>query len=663
MRKLRETDGLAGIFLFGDQVLISPLSLTGSQMNNPDALTNWVLGPPPPRPNDAPTGTHPDVAFAHFEGPQATNKSRWLPEALWTSFVSGGRSETSIVHVVAKSKLRRLSRVRAEHVAEETARGVIPVKTVDYQELLRELRASRQNGRWHLRATGPLAHRSVFIIEVDPDFSADFFLALYAAVEFSLSVTEEQPQAAMRLATMSWEPADELYSRLVQQTEHGIITFVLPGNSEPYISFGVGSGEEEPFQAIISKLDQLGSDDLHTVVYFQDEDRPPPRWKEDEWEGWGWTREVFELDPHGRFPVQDEPTGSVMLRVPCDTRGFGRLETDGYVHIIPSRTRQRPIFDMQTRQVVRVELRVSQSERFQQLSWVDRTTCPRSRVCAYPDVESPIGHPRRKDILNSQLAGLIAGLVQFEGWPSRIRSLPRLIAVLVQEDETIRGIFDQTAQRLVFQGLLQMEGPESGPIISLKGGIPNIFSALLPLVDYDTRLAYLLVQPSDRLTTLFKTQVAAMVTIGQDKVVDFSLGVRNEVDKAYVKIAMALGYGKNLASFGTLWMAWETRCHEIHDVLSPTLQAPEALDETEILTDDQVEALYWDCLRAFAFQIGVVTFPSDGGYARVHDFVSGVELTWDWGFLLIDFDAIKKNDPECTVGFYTTLFRDEFESA
>ncbi|RSL73452.1 hypothetical protein CEP53_000734 [Fusarium sp. AF-6] len=659
-------------------------------MNHPRALSNWVLSPPPPRPDDESIATNPNVAFGHFKGRQAIHKSRRFPEALWNAMVSGGRSTISVVHVVDRSKLWRLSRQRADHVSEATVRGVIPITTVDYRGLVRELKTSRRNGRWHLRPRGPPAPRAFFLIEVDPDGSADFFLALYAAVEFSLSVTEEQTQAAIRLATMSCEPADELYSRLVRQTGREITTFSIAANLEPYHQVSVGSGEEEPFKVLISKLERLGSDDLHTVVYFRDEVGPPPRWKEDEWEEKGWTRELFELDSHGRFPAQDESTGSVLLQVPCGTRGFGKLGGDGYAHIIPSSTRRRLIFDMETRQVVSVELRVSQSERRQQLSWVDRTTCQRSRVCVYLDVESQVAHSRRRDILNSQLAGLIAGLAQFEGWPSRIRSLSRLIALLAQDDES-KGIVSQTVQRLELQGVLRIETPQIDQAISLQGGNPHTFCALLPLVNYDTRLAYLLVQPSDPMATWVKIQLAAALSIGVNNLLSIDMQLCSLEDLSYIKIARDIGYAAKLAPFGTLWTAlglmkrgksemvlrdnsrpfvddkvtlagsacqeWEGRCREIHGVLSPGHPPVDVLDEIGTLTEEQVDGLHWDCLRAFAFQIAVLTFPRDSQHPVAHDFVSGVKLSIDAVLITVDFDTIKENDPECVVGFYTTLSR------
>ncbi|RTE72601.1 hypothetical protein BHE90_012987 [Fusarium euwallaceae] len=618
------------------------------------------------------------------------NKSRRLPEALWDSVVSGGRSTISIVHVVDRSKLWRLSRQRADHVSEETARGVIPITTVDYKGLVRELKTSRRNGRWHLRPRGPPAPKAFFLIEVDPDGSADFFLALYAAVEFSLSVTEEQTQAAIRLATMSWESVDEIYSRLVYQIGREITCFVLPGNFERYIQICVGTGEEEQFKALVSRLEQLGSGDQHTVVYFSDGPGPPPRWKEDEWEEKGWTREKLELDNHGRFPAQDESAGSVLLQVPCGTRGFGMLGGDGYAHIIPSSTRQRLIFDMETRQVVRVDLRVSQSERRQQLSWVDRTTCQRSRVCVYLDVESRMAHSRRRDILNNQLAGLIAGLAQFEGWPSRIRSLSRLIALLAQDGES-QGMINQTVQRLELQGVLRIETPQMDRAISLQGGIPNTFLALLPLVNYDTRLAYLLVQPSDPMATWVKIQLAAALSIGLNNLLSIDMEHCSLEDLSYIKIARDIGYAAKLAPFGTLWTAlglmkrgkyefvhrdnsrpfvddkvvlsgsacqeWEGRCREIHGVLSPGQPPVDVLDEIGTLTEEQADGFHWDCLRAFAFQIAVLTFPRDPRIPVVHDIVSGVELLVNIALLTVDFDTIKENDPECMVGFYTTLSR------
>ncbi|UPK94096.1 hypothetical protein LCI18_005031 [Fusarium solani-melongenae] len=469
--------------------------------------------------------------------------------------------------------------------------------------------------------------------------------------------------------------------------------FAVP--CEPWHKVPVGSEEEDPFNAIISIQEQLNSDFQQTALYFKDTPALPPRWEEDGWEALGWSSEQFQLDRHGNFPVEGEPqTGHTMFNVPYGTRGLRKLQVSGYLHIILSKTRQRPIFDVETRQVVHVDLHVSQSEICQQLSWVDRTTCPRSRMHVYVDteyMENRMEHPHRKDVLNHRLAGFIAGLAQFEGWPSRIRFLPRLVTLLAHEDESIKGVVDQTVQRLELQGLLRKEESEMDPVISLHDSIPNTFFALLPLVGYDTRLAYLLFQPSDPMTTWLKIQVAAMLTSGQDKLVSFQRGLYNPEDRLYVEIAMKTGYGANLAHIGTLCMIlgllkkgkfevvykddsrpfvddkvsldhgacqeWEKRCIAIHNILSPGKPRVDILDEIGTLTDDQVEVLHWDCLRAFTFQIGVVNHPGDGRFPTVHDFISGVELGFKSAAIMTDFDTIKENDPECMVGFFTTLFR------
>ncbi|KAM6512206.1 hypothetical protein FSOLCH5_009924 [Fusarium solani] len=608
------------------------------------AVLNWVVS--------SPTRPH-DVAFAHIQGPAAIGKSLIIPNRLWLFIMLSVRTNISVVHVVSRSNLSILSVYGAQCVSEAVAGGGIPLTTLDYQQFLRLLKQSRQNGSWHVDPMGPLAPRTFFIIDIDKDFSAPFFLALYAAIEFSLSITEKQPQATMGLATMSSDPIDFLYYRLLCLSDLDVTRFVsFVTRFEPWQKVPVGSGEEDPFKAIISTQEQLNPDFQQTAVYFQDTPVLPPRWKEDEWEAWGWSSEQFQLDRHGNFPVESEPqTGHTMFNVPCGTRGFGKLQVSGYLHIILSKTRQRPIFDMETRQVVHVDLHVSQSEICQQLSWVDRTTCPRSRVYVYIDteyMENQMEHPRRKDVLNHHLAGFISGLGQFEGWPSRIRSLPRLVTLLAHEDESIKGIIDQTVQRLELQGLLRMEESEMGPVISLHDSIPNTFFALLPLIDYDTRLAYLLVQPSDPMTTWLKIQVAAMLTIGQDKLLSFQRGLYNPEDRLYVEIAMKTGYGANLAHVGTLWMIlgllkkgkfeavykdesrpfvdekvsldhgacqeWEKRCISIRNILSPGQPRVDILDEIGTLTEDQVEALHWDCLRAFTFQIGVVNHPGDGRF-------------------------------------------------
>lgn len=646
---------------------------------------NWALS--------SPTGPH-DVAFAHIQGPAAFGKSLVIPNRLWHFTMLGGRTNISVVHVVPRSNLSILSARRAQGVSGAAARGCTPLTTLDYQQFLRLLKQSRQNGSWRVDPRGPLAPKIVFIIDVDKDFSAPFFLALYAAIEFSLSITEEQPQATIRMATMSSDPISYLYYHLLSLNDLDVTRFVsTPPELEPWHNVPVGSGKEDPFKAIMSIQEHLDPDFQQTTVYFKDTPVLPPRWKEDEWEARGWSCEQFQLDCHGNFRVDSEPqTGHTMFNVPCGTRGYGKLQVSGYLHIILSNTRLRPIFDMETRQVVHVDLHVSSSDICQQISWVDRTTCPRSRVYVYFDkeyIENRMNHGRRNNIHNHQLAGFIAGLAQFEGWPSRMRSLSRLVTLLAYEDEPTKGIIDQTVQRLELQGMLRIEESVTSPVISLHNSIPDTFFTLLSLVDYDARLAYLLVQPSDPMTTCLKIQVAAMLTIGQNKLISFQRGISAPEDRSYVEIAMKTGYGADLAHVGTLWMIlgllkkgkfeavykdesrpfvdekvlvgygqeWEKRCTAIHNILLPRQPRVDILDEIGTLSKDQVEVLHWDCLRAFTFQIGIVNYHDDGRFPTVHDFVSGVELEFECAAIMIDFDTIRENDPECTVGFYTTLFR------
>ncbi|KAG3181664.1 hypothetical protein PC129_g25388 [Phytophthora cactorum] len=85
----------------------------------------------------------------------------------------------------------------------------------------------------------------------------------------------------------------------------------------------------------------------------------------------------------------------------------GTLTGSDYLHIIVGETRRREILDSQTSQVVKVNLKLSASERRQQLSWVKRTDLGPRKVCVYMEAdhlnEESEQLPRQVDATSSQV--------------------------------------------------------------------------------------------------------------------------------------------------------------------------------------------------------------------------------------------------------------------
>ncbi|KAF4964139.1 hypothetical protein FSARC_7921 [Fusarium sarcochroum] len=515
-------------------------------------LTSWVLTRHEP----------PDFGFAHIQAPPAIGKSVHLPhDLLWDI----AYRDVTIYNVVPKFKKEAISKEFKELIddmnEEATAEGKVvtsKVKTVTYEELLHKLESCRDRGAWNDLTKKAFRSSALILIHVDLDFSAEFLLALNAAVVFTATYAEQNPKASMRLATMSWGPFHPFIEGLYRLWDDTITNNPPPPSKDSHefnhirVERVNKGGILETLKAYVT---HLGSDQKHTILRFDDMGLIPDEWTDDAWvNAWGQTSVPHSLSQVGdlRFPGSFH----TMLSAPTRWRLVTKMLAAGTVHIIPSQVRQRVVFDRMTGQAVQVAIKMSISDRQEQMIWPRRVDIEQSQVFVYtfdeylvPQQSDP---PRRMDAVNQQLGGFVAALANFGKWPVKTMDMLHLFG----SDE--RTAIGEMTRRFQLQGLLQAS-VENSIIrfgLTLPPGVHDLFFKLLPEVRYDSRIAHFLVLPSTPRLVQVKSQTAALLLIGHANMakIDWSIQGYDEDDGLErIRCLAASGRTSNIAAHGTLW--------------------------------------------------------------------------------------------------------------
>ncbi|KAM5342300.1 hypothetical protein ACJ41O_013266 [Fusarium nematophilum] len=473
-----------------------------------------------------------DAKFGHIQGPAACAKGVRVPLRIW-DLISKRLSDTVVMHVVGDFKKAQVIRDRAT-IMKEDAVEAVHLETLGYNEFTEQLKRTRTAEGW---AHIPGSPHVLIIVEADPDISAEFVFALAGAVACAGSCND----AVFRVLTMSWEDAHPIFGDLVGrleqpppkkfvlpefETSQPKVVNIPPGQhyldaltieaetaSGPILAINFGSDVEDPRWDVEGFwLDGY----QHAAKYMMQRDVPP----------------MFEVDPHLRLPE--------------------RLHSHPNVYIITTRECRRRILDLKTTQLVEVSLMLSRSEQQQQLSWMDRTTCPRSNVTIFADekFDQDIPVPRRMEILNGQVGGFLAGLTEYATWPA---PLPDLFKIVRGCSES--GVIRTAEARLVQQGLMKADpGRPGGISMDVPGETMAAFYRVLPMVNYDARIAYFLSQPASAVSvSLAKVQVASILV--QDKIPDFEMTCEEPRSVFELMKAANVGMLGKFAPYGTTLMA------------------------------------------------------------------------------------------------------------
>ncbi|KAM5342296.1 hypothetical protein ACJ41O_013262 [Fusarium nematophilum] len=537
----------------------------------------------------------------------------------------------------------------------------------------------------------------MFIIEVDPDFSTDFVLALTAAVTFASSIAEAEDTAKMRVTTMSWESIHPLTRDLFMFWK-SFTEFDLPGLDHVQVNVVDIPGAADGIHVMDNRIAQMGHSARHVAFCFEDLEHPPSEW------------EVTTIMPGHDATIMalDSSEDRRMFLLPCNAPLPQRLVAYDFAHVITSETSWRSIFDLRSRQVVEVALRASTSERQQQLTWSDRTDSPRSHVFVYAQRDFINGEnariPRRMEIFNSQIRGFLAALAEFIDWPEQFMNLLQVSQVDSQDK-----VIGEMIWRLSAQGLVKYDDNALGYSLALAPNTHGAFYKVLPLVGYDARIAHFLCQPSNSaIVNLAKTEAAAMLAVGVSKVlglvnIDLSSQARSEA-----LVAGAKGICGGFVGRGTLWVAlgltkwaaaklarWNVTAQmmpesfltnkslsinnlmgvQVSDYRTALIKSLEDngvvvrrmdfvsdSDQSDLVTEEDFDEICLHLARAFSHQIAHVQFTEEGGI-HMMDHVSQEPLRCSVDVqALVSWPHIHKADGGVVSGIYCNASRGSRDS-
>ena len=347
------------------------------------------------------------------------------------------------------------------------------------------------------------------ILEADPDYSAEFALAL-----MTLSTAAVDSRQNLRLITMSWEGVTRMTGELFYSLGQ-LEVFILPDVQDPPMC--IISQERHGLVEWLNDLDKRmeargmneeAMDLPHTVLSFEVEmfDRPA------EWKVGCMNQENFqEVTTSLHENIDPEGTGQVsrkrVLEPDVYTRAPTIIEAPGYFYVLPDTICRRLLLDTRGVEVADVPIACSKSEIDEQLSWVHRVRVPEGYEKMIIDPpESKDGGERHLRICNDQLGGFLAALTEFAAWP---RSFFTLLTTASGPSRWIHYV--QMKGNLEYQCLTEWADTTLGWQLSCSVE-EKLFYKVLSIVGYDYKVALFVCLPSsDGLVAAAKVQLASLI--------------------------------------------------------------------------------------------------------------------------------------------------------
>ncbi|KAF5557965.1 hypothetical protein FPHYL_7560 [Fusarium phyllophilum] len=448
------------------------------------------------------------------------------------------------------------------------------------------------------------------MIDADPDYSADFAIALAAITTYSATASEALFEFANKLDA-------SFPHTCLRYTEEDDSWLIKPSmhceDSEEWV--------KQWNETILTPSDQ------HLIQDF--------------------------IKPRPIYP------GGKLLTLPPSFRYATQISCPGQVIIVTSNTCRRKIFDLVTRQVVTASLRTSLSERNSQANLVHRIDAPAqsTHILMRPDYLTKCPPTmRRMRILNDQLGGFLTGLTQFN---PRGQYMSALLRSLKKYMDNHHMVVTDMMNRLVSQQLC--DWASSNSLLSLKVENPKVYYTILDQVDYNHHIAYFLSIPSDdSWINMIKVKIASALASGYPDTVhltgmatsglahshESSTDVNERID-AFLKRDLANGICTGAEeSFGTL--------RSLLVANSITVGEPTPM---RVLTKPEYLVICEHLLLAFAHQVAVVDFST--GENVFHDHLSGVKLEASLEVqVIVNLQAVKeRSNADRVFGVYTTLAR------
>ncbi|KAF4503111.1 hypothetical protein FAGAP_666 [Fusarium agapanthi] len=598
--------------------------------------------------------------FAHIQGQPAIAKAIKVPLFLQDSFCRS-KSNAEIIHITNATKkdqvFKEREKLRANlRLTTQTAKSI---RTMDYVEAKNMIKIARRENGWYLEDIGKNACAVVVIIEADPDYSAEYALALIAWT--TMIKRHSTSSARMRLMTMSWEGVHDMtkaiwdYWPTAKEPLREYVLPSMPRNGGRVLSDSKDKSATSEMMSWVKKVAPKGT---HTCISF----RRPTRLDE------SWDR-CYQHHQQG-LDSAIKPRRTLFINL--DFKTTERIPDAGKPHLITSTTRRRLIFDLETRQPITVTTECSNSEEKQQMSWVHRFRGESTNIYTQPGFCYGAKSRRRMRFADDQLGGFLAALSELDNWPLGISNVMRLFDPSGEESQIAIDI----RQRLIQQGILQHDSKSTiGLLLALPKETHEAFYNILPLVDYDHRLAlFLSIKSKNDMINTAKAQMAAIISGSNTNCFAFVYKIAPEVHET--SDAARVGLLKHVAHTEIYIVDKQIRVYmdevkhvmERFRVLIKVLNTcGYSVDEALPFTQEEPEAIEFDVfmevwehlLKAYTYQIALVTVNEDGEVI-IKDLVSQkrieasfeVQHSFEW-------ETIPTDKWDYAVGIYTRAVREK----
>ncbi|KAL7766631.1 hypothetical protein ACKLNR_004547 [Fusarium oxysporum f. sp. zingiberi] len=580
--------------------------------------------------------------FAHIQGQPATAKAIKVPLLLLDTFVRL-ESNVDVIHITNATKKDQVRKEREKLSADMcfTTQGTKSIRTMDYAEATNMLKIVRRESSWYLPDIGNNACAVVIIIEADPDYSAEYALAL---TTWTIMIKGHSTfNGRMRLMTMSWEGVHDMTKAIWNYwpvAKEPVREFVLPSIQRDRGRVILNSEKKNGMSEMKRWVNRVAPDGNHTCISFQSSFQRP-----------GGLDETWD---HCHQDHQQGLESAIRPRrihfIGPDFKTAEKIVDAGRPHLITSNTRRRLVFDLETRQPVTVTTQCSNSEEKQQMSWVHRFSGESTNIYTQPGGEE------------SQVATDIG-------------------------------------QRLTRQGILKHDAKSTTTwSLALPKETRQAFYRVLPLVGYDHRLAlFLSIKSRNPMVNTAKAQLAAIISGSSTNCFDFVGKTAPEVHET--SDAARIGLFKHVAHTSTVMKGLGLikttitasrfsmilpeiylvdkqirvnmnevkhamgRCRMLFEVLNTCgYNVEEALpftqEETEAIEFDQFMEVWSHLLRAYTYQIALVTVNRHGDIF-ITDLVSQIRLEASFEVQhSLEWPVIPKNKKDYAVGIYTRATRE-----
>lgn len=403
------------------------------------------------------------------------------------------------------------------------------------------------------------------------------------------------------------------------------------------------------------------------------------------------------------YDVVAKDEGCIMLQIPPGYRHPSPLAGFEVIHLCLSTSREQTIFDPYTEQMARLRLLTSEEERQEQVAMTFRTSrAHRPRVMLYCD-QGTIDHfvefgasERRLRICNDHTPGFILALVCLKDWELDIE---KILSCFFSEDQQ-QSILTLFRCRLGTQRIIREAISEAEERLNFLGtrfhGKASLLLKLLPIVDFDYRLAVFIAHPTQS-TKVFKVklQLAAILVTGIEKL--FTFARRGSMPYEEYKKSLILacqGWTSLLArTGGSMWLAvglWKSGAagvedrdvaelsdvkihgapvtmnmaafHAVQRTLNSLTNAcalsyipvlPDSLPENDVLSDSESDEIQEHLAWAYLWQVVQTERLPDGKI--VHRLLNGTHNNYT---LTLPAWAFDESDVDCLLGGDVPYYND-----